>query len=144
MIAVDTNVLLRYLLNDDPEQSPRAASLFGGKNKMLVTDVVLVETIWTLRGTKYKLSREALARVVIALFEEPSVSFEDGQTVWRALTDFRNAPPVRVAGKSKYADFADALILNKATKCCVDAGENLKGLFTFDQALLKLDGTLRP
>ena len=144
MIAVDTNVLLRYLLDDDPEQSPRAAALFGGKNKILVTDVVLVETIWTLRGKKYKLSREALARVVLALFEEPSVYFEDSQTVWRALADFRKAPAIRVAGKSKYADFADALILNKASKCSENAGERMDGLCTFDQALLELPGTLRP
>ena len=54
MIAVDTNVLLRYLLNDDPEQSPRAATLFSGEKKILVTDVVLVETIWTLKGKKQK------------------------------------------------------------------------------------------
>lgn len=144
MIAVDANVLLRYLLNDDHEQSPRAAALFSGKSKILVTDVVLVETIWTLRGKKYKLGREALARVVSALFEEPLVAFEDAQTVWRALADFRRAPAVRIGGKSKYADFPDALILNKASKCTADAGESQDGLFTFDQALLELPGTVQP
>ena len=144
MIAVDTNVLLRYLLNDDREQSPRSAALFGGKNKILVTDLVLIEAIWTLRGKKYKLSREAIARVVLALFEEPSVCFEDSQTVWRALVDFRKAPTVKVTGKSKCADFPDALILNKAAKCAEDAGERMDGLYTFDQALLELPGTLRP
>lgn len=144
MIAVDANVLLRYLLNDDHEQSPRAAALFIGKSKILVTDVVLVETIWTLRGKKYKLGREALARVILALFEEPLVVFEDAQTVWRALVDYRKAPAVRVGGKSKHTDFPDAMILNKASKCAGDAGESHDGLFTFDQTLLELPGTVQP
>lgn len=144
MIAVDTNVLLRYLLNDDNEQSPRATALFSGRSKILVTDVVLVETIWTLRGKKYKLEREALARVIVALFEEPLVIFEDAQTVWRALVDFRKAPAVRVGGKPKYADFPDAMILNKAAKCAGDAGDSHDGLFTFDHALLELPGTVQP
>lgn len=144
MIAVDTNVLLRYLLNDDPEQSSRAAAWFGGESQILVTDVVLVETIWTLKGKKYKQDRDSLARVVSALFEEPAVCFEDGQTVWRALTDFRKAPSLRVGGKSKFADFSDALILNKAIKCADDAGVEMSGLLTFDEALLELTGTIRP
>jgi predicted nucleic-acid-binding protein len=144
VIAVDTNVLLRYLLSDDPEQSPRAAALFDGQNKILVTDVVLVETIWTLKGKKYKQGRESLARVISALFEEPSIYFEDGQTVWRALTDFRKAPSVRIGGKPKFADFSDALILNKAVKWASDTGESMDGLLTFDQALLELPGTRQP
>lgn len=144
MIAIDTNVLLRYLLNDDPEQSLRAAALFERHNQILVTDIVLVETIWTLKGKKYNQGREALARVISALFEEPSVYFEDGQTVWRALTDFRKATSVKVGGKTKFADFSDALILHKAAKCANDAGESMDGLLTFDQALLELPNTRHP
>ena len=49
MIAVDTNVLLRYLLEDDARQSKKASSIITGKNSVLVTDIVLVETIWTLK-----------------------------------------------------------------------------------------------
>ena len=43
MIAVDTNVLLRYLLNDDAVQVDIAASLIKGSDTVLITDVVLVE-----------------------------------------------------------------------------------------------------
>ena len=50
MIAVDTNVLLRYLLNDDQSQAAIAEKLINGKEIVLITDVVLVETIWTLKG----------------------------------------------------------------------------------------------
>ena len=57
MIAVDTNVLLRYLLNDDQGQAAIAEKLINGKEIVLFTDVVLVETIWTLKGKKYQLNK---------------------------------------------------------------------------------------
>lgn len=53
MIAIDTNLLLRYLLQDDPKQSAKAAALLAGEEDVLVTHVVLSETIWTLCGKKY-------------------------------------------------------------------------------------------
>jgi len=106
--------LLRYLLDDDKLQSKKAAALIRGASPVLITDVVLSEAIWTLKGKKYKLDKEAVIRVVNALFEEPNICFEDGQSVWKALGDFRRADPVKVRGKKKQADFSDALIVNKA------------------------------
>src|SRR5690625_67518 len=88
-------------------------SLITGPVPVLVTDVVLVETMWVLTGKRYKLDREAIAGVISALFEEPNIVFEDGQTVWRALNDYKKAQPVKVGGKKKSADFPDALIVNK-------------------------------
>lgn len=93
MITIDTNVLLRYLLQDDKAQSQKAASLITGPVPVLVTDVVLVESVWVLAGKRYRLVREAVARVISALFEEPNIVFEDGQTVWRALNDYKKARP---------------------------------------------------
>ena len=61
MIAVDTNVLLRYLLNDDAAQADMAANLIKGGDTVLITDVVLVETLWTLSGRKYRLNKDQLA-----------------------------------------------------------------------------------
>jgi predicted nucleic-acid-binding protein len=48
MIAIDTNVLLRYLLQDDAKLCKKAIEVITGKQRVLVTDVVLAETIWTL------------------------------------------------------------------------------------------------
>ena len=110
MIAIDTNVLLRYLLEDDAEQFGKAVKLISGRQTVLITDVVLVETIWTLRGKKYQLKKPELVTVIQSLFQEPNIRFEDGQAVWLALTDYRNAKPV----KGKEADFADALVVNKS------------------------------
>lgn len=69
MIAIDTNVLLRYLLQDDKSQSKKAADLINGSDEVLITDVVLVEAIWTLKGNRYNLDKESVIRVVHSLFE---------------------------------------------------------------------------
>lgn len=140
MIAVDTNVLLRYLLDDDKAQSPKAAKLIEGRQPVLITDTVLVETIWTLKGRKYKQGKAALIAVIQSLFEEPNVRFEDGQTVWVALSEYRAAKPVRGKG----VDFADALIASKAKAVASNLGESLKGVYTFDVAAQQLPGMRSP
>lgn len=144
MIAIDTNVLLRYLLQDDKTQSKKAALLIAGAVPVLVTDVVLVETIWVLTGKRYKLDREAVAGVISALFEEPNIVFEDGQTVWRALNDYKKARPVKVGAKKKSADFPDALIVNKAMRQARECHQALEGVYTFDIAAREIPGTLSP
>ncbi|MBO9483134.1 MULTISPECIES: type II toxin-antitoxin system VapC family toxin [Gammaproteobacteria] len=143
MIAIDTNVLLRYLLDDDELQSPKAARLITGQHKVLITDVVLVETLWTLRGKKYNLDNPELIGVIQQLFAEPNLCFEDGQTVWRALNDFRLAKPVKAGSKRKTADFPDALIVNKANYCSKPS-EPLDGVYTFDLAAQQIPGALKP
>lgn len=144
MIAIDTNILLRYLLQDEENQSKKAASLIKGALPVLVTDIVLVETVWVLAGKRYKLDREALAGVIVALFKEPNIVFEDGQTVWRALSDFRKAHPVKVNGKKKSADFPDALIVNKAMHTAQQRCTPMKAIYTFDVAALEIQGTASP
>ena len=67
MIAVDTNVVLRRLLNDDATQAEKARRLFETQESVLVTDVVLAETIWTLTGKRYGAGKAELAAVVMGL-----------------------------------------------------------------------------
>jgi len=135
MIAVDTNVLLRYLLNDDAVQADIAANLIKGGNMVLITDVVLVETLCTLSGKKYRLNKDQLAGVVHALFEEPNIRFEDGAAVWTALNDYR---------ESDGTDFADSLIINKARMVAKAQGSSFSGSYTFDKAAQKLQGAKTP
>ena len=52
MIAIDSNVLLRHLLEDSRAQAKKAHHLMLGDQAVLITDVVLAETIWTLKGKK--------------------------------------------------------------------------------------------
>ena len=142
MISIDTNVLLRYLLQDDPAHSPKANALFERGDLVLITDVVIVETIWTLRGSKYGLEKAELVEVLEGLFKEPNVVFEDGQSVWRALHNYRLAQPVKVGSKKKSADFADAMIIEKSKYDCEQKGRSLEGVYTFDVAAREIDGAI--
>lgn len=140
MIAVDTNVLLRYLLGDDQDQSAKADKLINGKETVLITDVVLAETVWTLKGKKYQLKKAELIKVIQALFKEPNIRFENGQVIWAALYDYRNAKPVN----GKTADFPDALILNKAKAVVIEHSNKFSGFYTFDNAAQVLPNTKTP
>ena len=141
MIAIDTNVLLRYLLQDDKKRANKAAKLILGTEPVLITDVVLAETIWTLKGRRYNLNKEQIIDVVHALFAEPNLTFEDGQAVWGALKDFINTKPIKSGGKTKQADFPDALIVNKAKRHGQLNKDEISTIFTFDKAALEIGGT---
>jgi predicted nucleic-acid-binding protein len=144
MIAVDTNVLLRYLLDDDATQSKKATSIITGNTNVLVTDIVLTETIWTLKGKKYNLGKESIIQVINTLFAEPNIIFEDGQTVWKALSDYKQVKIIKLGNKRKEADFPDALIVNKAVYVANRLNEELHGVYTFDFALQTIPGTKKP
>lgn len=144
MIAVDANVLLRYLLDDDRAQSKRASELILGEAPVLITDIVLVETVWTLKGKRYNLDKEAIIKVIQSLFEESGIVFESEQTVWRALNDFKSAKSIKSGGKRKEADFPDALIVNKAWHTASDRKTLFEGVYTFDVAAQQIPGTVKP
>lgn len=140
MIAIDTNVLLRYLLQDDVEQSAKADALLAGEEDVLVPHVVLSETMWTLCGKKYKATQNDVSVTVRALFEEPRIVFEDAKTVWRALGDYMATnEPHRAA-----IDFPDALILNCAKQTANQKSVEFNGFFTFDKAAQRLPGARVP
>ena len=73
MIAVDTDVLLRRLLNDNATQAAKARRLFESEESVLVTDVELAESIWTLTGKRYGAGREEIAAVAMGRLEEHNV-----------------------------------------------------------------------
>ena len=135
MIAVDASVLLRYLLHDDEAQAARADAVFDAAETVLITDVVLVETVWMLAGRRYRLAKADLVAVLERLFSEPNIRFEDDQVVWRALQAYRGAGSAGEAGLAKGAGFADALIVYKAQRAASDAGEALNTVYTFDAAM---------
>jgi predicted nucleic-acid-binding protein len=144
LIAIDTNVLLRYLLWDDEIQAAKALVLINGSQPVLITDIVLVETVWTLTGKKYQLDKEEVLALLNSLFEEPNLFFEDGQTVWRAINDYRQAKLVKVGGKQNAASFPDALIVNKGKFCIAQKHESFGGIYTFDIAAQQIPGTKCP
>ena len=133
MIAIDTNVLLRRLLDDDLEQAKRARRLFDRRENVLIPDVVLAETIWTLKGKRYKADKDDLVALIMGLLEEPNVVFESRQAVWSAVNDYIDAPEVRTAAGVRSADLTDALVVNKAKVTAQRRGENYGGTYTYDR-----------
>lgn len=140
MIAIDTNVLLRYLLSDDVVQSKRAARLIKGNWRVLVTDAVLVETVWTLAGRKYQLKKKEIVKTILHLFHEPSIAFENGPVVWKALNTYKKAKAV----KGKEAGFADALIVCKSRNIIEKMKEEFAGVYSFDKAAQQFDDVKKP
>jgi predicted nucleic-acid-binding protein len=96
MIAVDTNILARFYLNDDEEQAGRAARLLAEED-VFVPKTVLLELEWVLRGVA-RISPAGIARSLTHLLSLPNVRIEDETNVKAAVKAF-------VRGM----DFADAL-----------------------------------
>ena len=121
------------LLRDDEAQAERARHIVEGDERVLITDVVLAETTWTLAGRRYRATRADLIDLVNHLLQDSNVCFEDDEVVWSALQAFRRAE----------ADFADALILYKANKAA-DDGDEFSAFYTFDDAALPLPYSKEP
>ena len=119
MIALDTNVVVRFLVNDEASQARRARALIKA-NTVFVPMTVLLETEWVLRGG-YGLPRAEVVRLLRALLGLPDLATEDPQRIARALDwheggiDFAEA--LHLAGSSgaeRFATFDEKLV--KAAK----------------------------
>ena len=140
MIAVDTNVLLRYLLADDASQHCKAKALIETQHPVLITDVVLVETVWTLTGKRYGIDKTGICEVVRGLIGDGAFRFENSQVIWSALMDYQESKPVRGKG----LDFADCLIAHKAHYVASEDRQELGGFYSFDKAVEQLKGAKTP
>jgi predicted nucleic-acid-binding protein len=98
MVGIDTNVLVRVLVDDHPEQCAAARRLWL-TNQIWIAKTVLLETEWVLRSA-VGASREEILRAFQLLLADPRVVIEDRATVERAVDGFK-------AGM----DLADALHL---------------------------------
>ncbi len=136
MIAVDTNVLLRYILQDDIEQGDKADKLIKKNAVVLITDVALVETVWTLKGRRYSFTKQSICSVIHGLLGDSCFVFENNQVIWSALRDYEESKPI---GK-KELDFADSLICNKSYLVAKNKGASLLGFYSFDKAVAQLKG----
>lgn len=122
MRAVDTNVLIRLTIRDDPRQVD-AAEAFVAKGAW-VSHLVLVETLWVLRSV-YGHGPSEIATAVEILLNHRDLIIQDSDVVAAALQHLRNRPAL---------GFSDCLILEVARK----AGHVPLG--TFDSDLSKLEG----
>jgi predicted nucleic-acid-binding protein len=114
VIAVDTNILVRYLVEDDVAQTDRAETVLRS-GSVLLPKTVLLETEWVLRSL-YRFERSATAEGITRLLGLPGVEIEDRAAVSQALGRFGEG-----------LDFADALHLASSREADAFA--------TFDRAL---------
>ena len=116
MQAIDTNVVVRYLTGDDPDQAARARGIVDTE-EVFVCTTVLLEAAWVLRSV-YSFAGEEVAVALRAFSGLPSVAVEDPALLAVALDR-----------AEKGMDFADALHLGAAAHC--------EMMFTLDRQFIE-------
>ena len=93
MIGLDTNVLLRYLTQDDPEQSRRATEIIEGRlteeEPGFVSIVSILEVVWVLKSI-FKRSPQVIANDIEMLLAADSLEVQNEQEVYYAVVSLRN------------------------------------------------------
>ena len=126
MIGLDTNVLVRYITQDDANQSPKATRLVESlrvDEPGFVSIVSVVELGWVLQAS-YGLTRDQIGQAVEALLRTKEISIEHSDNVLKALRVFN----------ATSADFADCLIERSA--CAAGCDRTM----TFDIGAAKVAG----
>ena len=127
MIGIDTGILLRLWLNDNPAQNKRIDSLLAthgsAPGSLLVTDVVLAEALWILRAA-YDQDKAAQLTAVRSLLQETAFAFEDREAVLQAAELFERCS----------CGFSDCLVVAKHARHGCDFTA------TFDRGMRKLPG----
>jgi len=127
MIGLDTNILVRYLTQDDSVQSPKATYVIEQQltaaNPGFVSVVAMVETVWVL-DRAYRIAEQDIAACIERMLQVDVLVVESEQDVFTAM----------VALKEGHGAFADALIaaLGRRAGCSCT--------LTFDQRALRLAG----
>jgi predicted nucleic-acid-binding protein len=131
MIGLDTNVLVRYLTQDDPVQSRKATEIMEQRlttaNPGFVSVVTMAEIVWVL-DRAYGLSAPEIAAAVERIFQVEVLVVENEQEVFAAM----------VALKEGLGAFADALIAE------LGARAGCTHTITFDRKALRLPAFRRP
>jgi predicted nucleic-acid-binding protein len=127
MIGLDTNILVRYLAQDDPVQSRKATVLIEGhlteQTPGFISIVALVETIWVLKRA-YGLTEKEIATVLERVLQADTLVVEHEAAVATALSALWNG----------YGSFADALI------GAINAQAGCTRTVTFDRKAVRLPG----
>lgn len=119
MNAIDSNILIRYLTQDDVKQGEVAKNLVENGKPVFVTHIVFIESVWVLT-TSYSLDRTTIAKALEQVTNNDFFVVEKNQLVSRALLDYQQG-----------YDFADMLIgyCGKANDCGTT--------YTFDKSASK-------
>lgn len=112
MKGIDTNVLVRYIVQDDPEQSRQAThfveKICSQESPVFIPGIILCELVWVL-GSAYEYSRHIIADVLEKILRTRQFHIYQPEVLWNALHDYQH----------ENVDFADSYIahLNAANQC---------------------------
>ena len=126
MISVDTNVLVRIFVNDESDRSQikKARQIVKNHDRVYVTHIVLVETVWVFKSL-YGFSKKQIIETLEHLVINQAFVLESEMLCRDALTLYCETN----------VSFSDAMIL-------VNSRQQGYSLLTFDKKLIKLDGTV--
>ncbi|NJR40840.1 MAG: type II toxin-antitoxin system VapC family toxin [Leptolyngbyaceae cyanobacterium CSU_1_4] len=124
MIGLDTNVLIRYLTRDDEQQWQQASTVIQAADQCFLSNIVLCEIIWVLRGKPYQLSKAEILSTLETMLQISKFTYENRSIIYQALQ----------RTKQGRADFSDYLI------GAIAQSKNCNEVVTFDQKLDKDDG----
>ena len=108
MIGLDTNLLVRYVTQDDLEQWLLAAALIEAEGQLcFLSNIVLCELVWVLRGKPYQFTRPQISGVLEAMLATPVMEFENRSAVYQALQRMK-------LGKADFSDYLIGAIAHQA------------------------------
>ena len=125
MAAIDTNVLVRLCMADDPEQCRRAQAFVQAHAPVLVPQLCLLELAWVL-GSLYRRPKPVVIQAIRAILDNLDLEVEGPRALEAALERWDGCT----------ADFADCFILESIR------AQGRVPLATFDRKLGKLPGAL--
>jgi len=99
-VILDTNIIVRHLTQDPPDQGQAASRYLADAKSLLLTDVIAAETVYVLQSV-YRASRKTIATALRALLGMKSVTTEHASILQRSLDLYEN----------KHMDFADAYLV---------------------------------
>jgi predicted nucleic-acid-binding protein len=119
-VVIDTNLLVRYLTDDDPQKAKAVDVLLNragkGELRILIPSIVVAELVWVLESS-YKMIADEIAKLVEAILNTPGIDVQDKRIIKAALSLYR----------TKEIDLIDAWIIEFAK------AKGIKRIYTFDK-----------
>ena len=112
MIGLDTNIFIRYIVQDDIEQAQLATDLIekqcSRENPALINEIILCEIVWVLKRA-YRYDKDVILKIIKQLLSSDEIYISSHREAWAAFQDYEKGP----------ADFSDYFIarINQKSGC---------------------------
>jgi predicted nucleic-acid-binding protein len=119
MVGIDTNVLVRYLVQDDEQQALAASKILdrvSDQNPAFINNIVMCETVWVL-SRAYRYEKKLIIMIIEQILSTCGIEFENAEGVRKALRHYADGN----------ADFSDYLIAE------INKESGAKTTYTFDR-----------